>query len=540
MDTQQPVLKDPSGVAGTSAVTGAVADAAASPLIKASRKLRIEDLPGDIVCNIMRSMDHQTAQNFIKAFRQAESINNGEYRSGNDNPVLAVSPALAVVNGSGRSRVETLPGEIIHTIMKHMDAKDLLAFIQTSKTMYEAYKEAEGLIAHAVCERTIGSEILPIALNCLMAESLDLQDRIFSGLGSDVVIRIANKFIDTTVSRNASTLTTHPRKFNLHLALRLQASHQKIMDYPDTVFSIRPNPRFQVISCTQAEKTRILKAMYLFDLVRHLVTPVTSYRDVSFEQAVCKTLRNKMGPWAFFQLKELVEWLLVEDMVDGLSIKPLQELYNAVLTRTFSVANHHAWAIYLQGHEEFHMAYPHTRLDAGYGVTCHDCAHDNVGCDWKSIIRPMTLGRALTLLLQHGSGASKITSTNQQDYVNMHLSTAWDHFNPVTWPRCEIDDYYMDITVGDVRWYLSPDDTPKSIAERAKAMAEIFETQDDYVFRMWLWRQIAKCHPALEKGNNNQARSVNDLSWDMFFRGKSTMERLRMVPPPVEWAEELW
>lgn len=73
-----------------------------------------------------------------------------------------------------------------------------------------------------------------------------------------------------------------------------------------------------------------------------------------------------------------------------------------------------------------------------------------------------------------------------------------------------------------------------------KGHSRNLDTQDDYVFRMWLWRQIAKCDPTLEKGNKNQARSVDDLSWDMFFRGKSTMERLGMVPPPVEWAEELW
>ncbi|KAK6204065.1 hypothetical protein LQW54_008526 [Pestalotiopsis sp. IQ-011] len=478
MDTQQPELEDHGGGAGTSAVPVAIADAAASPLIKASRTLRIEDLPGFIVCKILRDMDDPTAQNFIEAFRQAESINNGECRPGNDSPIMAVSSARAIPNSPGRSRIETLPGEIIHTIMKLMDAEDLLAFIQASKTMYEAYKEAEGLVAHAVCERIIGRELLPIALNCSMAEDLDLQDRIFSSLGSGVIIRVANEFIESLI------------------------------------FSIRARPRFQVISCTKAEKTRILKAMYLFDLLRHLVTPVSSYRDVSLEQAVCKMLRNKMGPWAFCQLKELVEWLLVEDLIDG--------------------ANRHAGIIYQQGHEAFHMAYPHTRLDAGYGVTCYDCSQATVGCDCKSIISRMTPARALTFLLQHGSGAAKIPSTSQQGYVNMYLSTAWDRFNPVTWPRCEIDDYYIDINVGDARWYLSQDDTPKLIAQRAKAVAEIFDTQDDYVFRMWLWRQIANCDPALEMGNKHQARSVNDLSWGMFFRGKSTMERLGLVPPPVE------
>ncbi|KAI4598638.1 hypothetical protein KJ359_002528 [Pestalotiopsis sp. 9143b] len=392
MDTQQPELEDHGGGTGTSAVPVAITDAAASALIKASRTLRIEDLPGFIVSKILRDMDDPTAQNFIEAFRQAESINNGECRPGNHSPIMIVSPDRAVTKCPGRSLIETLPGEINHTIMKLMDAKDLLAFIQASKTMYGAYKEAEGLVAHAVCERSIGRELLPIALNCLMAEDLDLQNRICSGLGSGVIIRVANEFIEMSVSRDASILTTRPRKFNLQLALRLQASHQKITFCPDTVFSIRARPRFQVISCTKAEKTRILKAMYLFDLLRHLVTPVSSYRDISLEQAVCKTLRNKMGPWAFCQLKELVEWLLVEDLID--------------------VANRQAGIIYQQGHEAFHMAYPHTRLDAGYGLTCYDCSQATVGCDWKSIISRMTPAKALTFLLQHGSGAAKIPSTS--------------------------------------------------------------------------------------------------------------------------------
>ncbi|KAI4598637.1 hypothetical protein KJ359_002527 [Pestalotiopsis sp. 9143b] len=231
----------------------------------------------------------------------------------------------ASTNAPGGSPIETFPSEILQMIMKSMDLETLLVFTQASKTTHAAYKQAEALILHGVSENTIGAELLPIAANCFMAGSLRglmwsqrpaSHDDDLPYYDPDVTV----EFIEHYISKQALTLTLPPAHFGIFEAIRLVSFHEKLLRLADEalrVFEGRYADRYQqFVQYTREEKNRVLKALYLFDLVHLIVSPALTPLDVDpRDRKVRNAFWRRFAPWDFEQVTHLVDTFLGPSMM---------------------------------------------------------------------------------------------------------------------------------------------------------------------------------------------------------------------------------
>lgn len=224
----------------------------------------------------------------------------------------------------GDSVVARLPTEILQKIMGTMDAQTLLAFIQTSKRVHLTYKGASYLICLETIASTVGSDLLPIAVSCFMARRIDLFSKPINHNNKDLVFSLATNFIRKFVSYQAMESTIPHTYFSLNLALCLQSFHQEVVQVMEDMYlnPLRRKSGTRSIEHIPEEKTRVLKSLYLFELVHLLIVPVASYNDRRLRENIHSTFWRKFSLCDHAQMRYVVETFLCQWVKNG-SYKPI-------------------------------------------------------------------------------------------------------------------------------------------------------------------------------------------------------------------------
>lgn len=223
-------------------------------------------------------------------------------------------------NAHGGSPIETIPCEILQMVMKSMDLETLLAFIRASKTTHAAYKQAKALILHGIVEHTVGQELLPIVVNCFMAGSLRglMWSQRPAGHNDNLPYYDPSatlEFIEHYISEQALTLTLHPARFGMFEAIRMVSIHKKLLRLTHEalrVFEGRYWDRnHQFVQYTREEMSRVLKALYLFEIVHLIVSPALTPLDADpRDRKVRNAFWKRFAPWDFEQMTHVVQVFL--------------------------------------------------------------------------------------------------------------------------------------------------------------------------------------------------------------------------------------
>lgn len=220
-------------------------------------------------------------------------------------------------NAPGGSPIETIPCEILQMVMKSMDLETLLAFIRASKTTHAAYKQAKALILHGIVEHTVSKELLPIVVNCFMAGSLRglMWCQRPAGHNDNLPYYDPNatlEFIEHYISKQAMTLTLHPARFGIFEATRMVSIHKKLLRLTHEALRVYEgrywDRNHQFVQYTREEMSRVLKALYLFEIVHLIVSPALTPLDADpRDRKVRNAFWKRFAPWDFEQMTHVVQ-----------------------------------------------------------------------------------------------------------------------------------------------------------------------------------------------------------------------------------------
>ncbi|ETS81688.1 hypothetical protein PFICI_06690 [Pestalotiopsis fici W106-1] len=443
-----------------------------------------------------------------------------------DSRAVILVAKLVGDNVPGDSIIENLPTEMLQKIMMSMDAETLLAFIRTSKRVHLAYQGASNLIALGSSEQSVGPELLPIAVNCFMARALDLFPKATNPGNKNMVFSIAHSFIKSSISTQAMTRKLGRTYFSLQLALRLQSFHQAVVEVFDDMYldSLRKDSS-SFIEYTLEEKTRVLRALYLFELVHLLLVPVASFNDWRLQKGISAAFWKNFAPWDHSQVLYLVEDFLSQRVIKGSYTSKGPLLCVSFYSPIIHVASeHYSQHFAALGDQLYHRLYPNYGRGAPPPTPLWCPCHQELVCDWHRVTGTICPVEAMMVVFVNGIQGTLDMDSSADKYIEARVTMVRGR-RPIPtapllitlpleiWPAVPLWDQVLG-SCNDVF----------QVMEGALAISQIYDCQDELIFLLWTGTIISS--RSLHFGSmNNITGQMAKYPNDFLFRSLHVIEK---------------